>query len=184
MSPTAMLFIDGENLLIRFEAMLSNGRKPVVDIMHAPGEFVWAPNFAQYKDLEITRASYYTTHVGDDLTQRNLEESLAKLPWHCHRTRVSGSMNPHVFRKSKKSQKTASVDINIAIDVLRHCYQKDVGAVYIVAGDGDYIPLIKEAMRTGTRVFVGALSDGLNSALPIVPDSFDLLDRVFFQPAN
>ena len=94
--------------------------------------------------------------------------------------RCGGHLLPHVFKKPSKSQKTASVDINITIDVLRHCYHKDVEAVCILTGDGDYIPLIEEAMRTGTGLFVGAFSKGLNERLRVVPDEFFDLDQMFF----
>jgi len=36
-------------------------------------------------------------------------------------------------------------------------------------------------MRTGTRVFVGALSEGLNQKLRVVPDEFIDLDGMFFR---
>jgi uncharacterized protein (TIGR00288 family) len=93
---------------------------------------------------------------------------------------MGGHLSPRVFKKPSQSQKTASVDINIAIDVLRHCYQKDVEAVCLLTGDGDYVPLVEEAKRTGTRLFVGAFSDGLNDTLRVSCDEFFELDGMFF----
>ncbi|WP_353889434.1 NYN domain-containing protein [uncultured Paraburkholderia sp.] len=40
-----------------------------------------------------------------------------------------------------------------------------VDEVCILSGDGDYLPAIREAMRRGIRVYVGAFSSGLNSRL-------------------
>ncbi len=179
--PTAMLFVDGENLLAGFEAMKKSGWEPMSQLSYGPKDFVWSTEITRFKFVDIVRASYYTTHVGSDETLRDLEKEIAKIVWRCDRANSSGGMIPHVFKKPSQQQKTASVDINIAIDVLRHCYQKDVDAVILISGDGDYIPLVKEAMRTGTRVYVGALSNGRHPVLPVVCDGFWDLDQHFFK---
>ena len=186
MAPSGMIFIDGENLLLRYEAMLADGRKLNSDspIQHKKGEFVWSHNATQSINVDIVRASYYTSHVGDADSVQNLEKLIAGLSCYSGLTKTSVLLNPHVFKKAARERKSRSVDINITIDVLRHCYQKDIGAAVIISGDGDYIPLVKEAMKTGTRVYVGALSSGLNAALPLVCDQFWMLDAHFFRPAQ
>jgi uncharacterized LabA/DUF88 family protein len=52
--------------------------------------------------------------------------------------------------------------------------------VYLVTGAGDYIPLIEEVMRNGKQVYLAALSEGLNKALPNSVDKFYNLDDAFF----
>jgi uncharacterized LabA/DUF88 family protein len=181
MTPTTMLFIDGENLLWRFEAMKKAGRVPRIEVIHEPGRFVWTPRVTRLQNLEIVRASYYTSQVGSDDMLRALEADVQRLQWSVAGTNTSGGMVAHVFKKPAKEQKTASVDINITIDLLRTCYHRHAQAVILISGDGDYIPLVKEAMRTGMLVIVGALSSGLNTGLTSAADSFWNLDNFFFE---
>jgi uncharacterized LabA/DUF88 family protein len=180
-----MLFADGENLLLRYEAMLANGAPVQVrnTIHHEQGRFVWCDTLTAVGNLEFTRVAYYTTFVGDDIGLQQLRTDIQKLTWNPNkRSSVRRRyVHPRVFKKPSKEQKVASVDINITIDVLRHCYHKDVEAIYVLTGDGDYLPLIEEAMKTGTRVFVGAFSEGLNPRLNLAGDQFFNLDHWFFQ---
>jgi uncharacterized LabA/DUF88 family protein len=179
MNESVMVFVDGENLLHRYEAMLRDGRQAQSHVAHEPGSYVWTAQITSVGNLQIKRVAYYTNQVGGDDKLNELEAKLVNLIWRPN-SGFSGHVNPRVFKKSSKSHKAASVDINITIDVLRHCHQKDVGAVYIISGDGDYLPLVNEAMRTGTRVFVGALSSGLHPKLRIAADYFIPLDDTFF----
>jgi uncharacterized LabA/DUF88 family protein len=52
--------------------------------------------------------------------------------------------------------------------------------LFLLAGDGDYIPLIEEVMRQGKQVHLGAFSDGLSPRLPHIADEFVDLDKYFF----
>ena len=61
-----MLFADGENLLLRYEAMKKHGAEQRPDIIYHPGRFVWSPSITMLYVLEYTRVAYYTTLVGDD----------------------------------------------------------------------------------------------------------------------
>ena len=60
-------------------------------------------------------------------------------------------------------------------------YHRDVDTVFLLSGDGDYLPLVKEIMRTGTQVWVGAFSDGLNPKIPSAVDRFIDLDQILFK---
>lgn len=86
--------------------------------------------------------------------------------------RGSGRLCPHVLKKEKNSQKTKSVDINITTDTLRHTYNDSLDTLFLLSGDGNYIPLIQEVMRQGKRVAVGAFSNGLNQTLLHIADGF------------
>jgi uncharacterized LabA/DUF88 family protein len=176
-----MFFIDGENLLWRFEAMKKASRVPRIEVIHEPGRFVWTSRVTRLQNLEIVRVSYYTSQVGSDDKLRALQSDIQRLRWSVARTKTTGGMVAHVFKKPAKEQKAASVDINITIDLLRTCYHRHAEAVVLISGDGDYIPLVKEAMRTGTHVIVGALSSGVNTALTSAGDSFWNLDSFFFE---
>jgi len=161
--------------------MKGEGKSPMNNyVAHSEGRFVWSNQVTKIHTFQFMRVAYYTTQTGSDDVIAELEKEIAQLKWSSMMPPHDGRVTPRVFKKSSRSHKTASVDINITIDVLRHCYQKDVEAIYILTGDGDYLPLVKEAMRTGTRVFVGAFSSGLNRELTVVPDEFYSLDHSFF----
>jgi len=181
MTPTTMLFIDGENLLWRFEAMKKAGWVPRIEVIHEPGRFVWTSRVTRLQNLEILRVSYYTSQVGSDDTLRALEVDIQRLRWSVARTNATGGIVAHVFKKPAQQQKAASVDINITIDLLRACYHRHAQAVVLISGDGDYVPLVKEAMRTGVHVIVAAFSSGLNAGLTSACDSFCSLDTLFFE---
>ena len=184
MSDKTTILIDGENLLVRYEAMIANGATPKSDTIHKPGVFVWTHEITKMFLYDLIRVSLYTTFVGDERAILDINNEIASLQYKFTTpsgVRGSGSVNPHVYKKERKSVKTKSVDINISIDALRHVYNRDVDKVFIISGDGDYIPLIQEIMRQGISVSIGALSDGCHPALEHIPDDFYNLDEIFFE---
>ena len=181
MANRTLVLADGENLVTRYQSMLKAGGERTEETVHIQDVFVWHPNFTECTPMDIIRVSFYTTQVGDDLKLDETRQEIASNRYQnrpISRTGYRGMDNicPHVFKKEKTSQKTKSVDINIAIDALRHTYNNSMDILFLLAGDGDYIPLIQEVMRQGKRVFVGAFSDGLNPALRFIPDRFYDLD--------
>lgn len=173
--------MDGENIVVRFESMLASGSKKTYDTIHIPGVFVWNPKFTLYIPMDIIRVSFYTTQVGDEAKLEETRQAIASHNYQSHSISRNdyatiGNICPHVFKKEKKNRKTKSVDINITIDALRHTYNNSMDILFLLSGDGDYIPLIQEVMRQGKRVFIGAFSDGVNPALKHIPDKFFDLD--------
>ena len=69
----------------------------------------------------------------------------------------------------------------MTLDILTNVYQNNLDTVYIVSGDGDFIPLIKECIRFGKHVHVAALSSGLSPELRYEADQFLLLDNMYTQ---
>jgi len=92
-----------------------------------------------------------------------------------------GKIFPKVFRKAKRSAKSKGVDINLTIDMLNHAYHDDFDLAYLISGDGDFIPLIETVMRLGKRVYVLALSSGLNPQIPVSVDEFECIDSKLFK---
>lgn len=177
-----IVLVDGENLLLRYQEMLATGRKPKDDVVHKKDKIIWHTSPFEYF-YGILRISYYTTIVGDNDSLAKLSKEISALRYYCQsdsETECNGTLNPHVFKKEKQSSKNKSVDINITIDALRHAYNRDVEMVYLMSGDGDYIPLIKEIMHHGVQVSVGAFSSGCNKELCYIADDFFDLDKVFF----
>lgn len=184
MSRRAMVFVDGENTVYRYQAMLAEERHAALHVLHSRDAYVWHHDIAQFRAWDLVRVSYYTSRVGDEDSVHELEIELAKIKYKFlrpSRLRDYGFLVPRVFKKQKKNQKTAAVDINIAIDVLRHVYTNAIDEFLLISGDGDYLPLIQDAMRYGKTVYVGAFSSGLSPLLRTTPDEFIDLDKMFFK---
>ena len=182
------MLVDGENLVLRYEAMLESGRMPAVsggDTVHDPGRLLWRSALPQRHDHEIIRVSYFTIVVGNDEAVAELEDRISSVKYyfspHPGTTR-SGYLCPRVFKKPKGGSKNKSVDINITIDALRHAFSRSVDRIVLLSGDGDFVPLIQEVMRQGVQVIAGAFSDGASPDLRRVADDFLDLDREFFVP--
>jgi uncharacterized LabA/DUF88 family protein len=184
MTKRTFIVADGENLVLRYQASRKPEDKKTEGTFYIPEILVWHKNITLNLRMEVVRASYYTTHVGDDET---LGQTREKIATHRYEFKTNagehgdGYLCAHVFKKERNSKKTKSVDINITIDSLRHTYNDSLDALFLLSGDGDYIPLIQEVMRQGKQVFVGAFSNGLNPALKNVPDRFICLDSLLLQ---
>jgi uncharacterized LabA/DUF88 family protein len=64
---------------------------------------------------------------------------------------------------------------------MRHAYTGAVEIVYLFSGDGDFVELVEDIGRSGTRVCVAAFSSGVEPRLSVVADRFYLLDDLFFE---
>ena len=182
MTNRALVLADGENLVARYQSMLASGGTRTEETKHIQDVFIWHPQFTMCVPMHVIRVSFYTTQVGDELKLEETRRAIASHSYQCRSISRNeygemGNICPHVFKKEKNSHKTKSVDINIAIDTLRHTYNDSMDILFLLAGDGDYIPLIQEVIRQGKRVFVGAFSDGLNLDLRHISDRFFELDK-------
>lgn len=178
-----MGFADGENLVYRYQAMKKTGLRPRDDMFHECDVVIWHPTFtclAQHH--EILRVTYYTSAVGDDNKIQKIKDDIRTLSFMKHQaSMLPNFLTPCVFKKVSKYRKTKGVDIRICVDVLSHVYQHDIEAVLLLAGDGDYEPLIDEVLRHGVQVFLSAFSEGLNLRLRNKVDQFLDLDGVTWQ---
>jgi uncharacterized LabA/DUF88 family protein len=177
-----MLLVDGENMVLRYQDMLAS-KQPRPNLVHIPDVLVWERTLPIVVGWSVVRVNYYTSATGADEKIAELEVEISKLAVQRNRE-VDGRVCPRVFKKEAKSKKTRLVDISICIDALRHSYHRDVDAIYLLTGDGDYLPLIKEVMRNGTQVWLGGFSSGLNSKLPSAVDRFIDLDPIFFRASG
>lgn len=177
------MFIDGENMVFRYQDMLAAGRKLNPSVIHEKDAFVWHPNVGRAFLDQTIRVGYYTSVVG---TVDRVEEvtgkiaNLVALPASNTKSPTFQRVVPFVFKRKSQQRKTRIVDAHITVDVLRHVYQDQVDTVYLLSADTDYIPLIQEVMRRGKRVVVGALSDSVTDRLRNVADGFHNLDEWFF----
>jgi hypothetical protein len=108
------------------------------------------------------RGYYYTSLVGDPDKLRGVEATLKDL-----------GFTPRVFSRLKGQSKAKGVDITLATDLLGHAFRDHFAAALLIAGDGDYVPLVEEVKRLGKLLYVGFLENhGLSAELKIVADDF------------
>jgi uncharacterized LabA/DUF88 family protein len=172
-----MLFVDGENLTLRAQELakresLTLGLDPA---RYLQDVFVWNPQWDPVRiprELSLftlgnefaTRAYYYTSVTGDNDKVLSVRQALRSL-----------GFDPMVFKKVSGTAKSKGVDIALTKDMLSHAFLDHYEDALLVAGDGDYIPLIEEVKRRGKRVsvaFFEAGGLGLAHELPLVADRF------------
>jgi uncharacterized LabA/DUF88 family protein len=178
--PTSRLmgFVDGENLVARYQAMLKEGFVPRDDMCHVPDALVWYPAFTQLAGYhEILRVTYYTSVVGDEQRQAGLKQQIRALTFSKHSaSMLPNNVTPCVFKRDASTRRSKGVDIQLCVDALTHVHRRNVDAILLLTGDGDYIPLIDEVLRNGIQVFLSAFSSGLNPQLRDRVDALYELD--------
>jgi len=181
-----MLFIDGENLVMRYQAMKEKDLIPRPNISHRVDTYVWLPTIYISDHYQIIRAHYYTSTSGDEekisLINEELKDMSVKVIMRSERHDVyEHNLYPVVFRRPGNSKKVKVVDIQMTVDILSHVYQDNIDVVYLISGDGDYKAVIEEVIRRGKQVHIGAFSSGLNPVLKRLADKFIDLDKEFFE---
>lgn len=185
--PRAMCFIDGENIVMRYQAMMAEGALPNRQVVHESDCFLWHPKISMWSMFDFVRINYYTSTTGDAPRIEALKNKISSTEYSASYTHEKGvpdataQLVPHVFHKPSKNTKTRNVDLQISIDVLRAAHLSNIQLIYIVSGDGDYVPLIQEVSRLGKEVYVAAFSSGLSPKLGYNVDAFQLLDGFFFR---
>ncbi|MHC4584065.1 MAG: NYN domain-containing protein [Planctomycetota bacterium] len=186
----AMFFIDGENLVLRYQDMLTKGYEPNPAILYEKDVYVWHKDVIRANVGNIIRVNYYTSAQASYEKIDSLSGDIKKIEYHyqgppvgtggrlanIHHENLKGHIVPHIFKKKEKEARSRLVDISITIDMLHYASLQMLDAVYLISCDGDYIPLIKEVMRRGVKVYLMALSIGLNPKLPISGDEFECID--------
>jgi uncharacterized LabA/DUF88 family protein len=176
LTPTkVMIFVDGENLAIRYKAMIGNSWLPQPQVQHEPDVFVWTEqaNLKHHARVGVVRRYYYTCVEGDEDKREELTRRLKDV----------GIEAPLVFKK-EKTRKSKQVDISLATDMLTHAFRKNYDMAILVAGDEDYIPLVKAVMSEGRKVVLWFVDNGLDPKLVNAVDHYFDLGRVLFQDAS
>lgn len=184
--PKVQAFVDGENLVMRYQAMVDAGANPREGVVHVPNSFVWHPDVTTWSCFDMQRVTYYTSASGDQQNVADLRKRIAGTHFdYSHEfdhgvPQGSAQLVPKVFHKITKSQKTRNVDINIVIDMMRAAHTSSVELLLLLSGDGDYLPVIEECMRQGKTVWAMSFSSGLNQNIPTSVDLYVDLDDIFF----
>lgn len=180
----SILLVDGENLTMRYQAMLAEGRVPKAGVKHSRDVYVWQSSLGGTAiiNTDLIRINYYTSVVADDDGVNRFRSEIGEFTYH-----VDGDfygicqLLPRVYKKPKKSTKSRLVDINITIDAMRHAYSNAVDVIYLFSGDGDFVHLVEEIARSGRKVCLAAFSSGLEPRLVSSVDRFTLLDDFYFE---
>src|SRR5262249_44634113 len=100
-----MVFVDGENLVMRYQAMLAAGSVPRQQVAHVPDVFIWQPSMT---DLIYThgvfRVTYYTYGVGDSTLLTDIADQLQSLPLNRSAAWNARSLTPCIMKKVRKQQ--------------------------------------------------------------------------------
>ena len=90
--------------------------------------------------------------------------------------------HPVIFRKAKNRSATKGVDIALTTDLLSNAYRNNYDVAVLIAGDGDYVPLVEDVKRLGKLVHVAFLAEeggGLSPELYLASDVFWPIDYLF-----
>lgn len=156
-----MYFVDGENLAIRYGAILKEtGRSPAPQVVYEPNILVWSPQLNE-DGHGVIRKHYYTSVPDDGVRIQQTEAKLKSV----------GIEAPRVFRKDK-DKGSKRVDISLSSDMLLHATRRHFDIAVLVAGDEDYVPLVRAVQGEGARVHVWFVSSGISPALQQVSDAF------------
>lgn len=178
------MFIDGENLVFRFEDLIKKGRIKVQEVHHKIGVYVWHEMTYHPGPDHVIRVYYYASAEGaEDVLERITADMKCKRFTQNPHTRLSNTLFPQLFKKIK-GQKSKGVDIQLTTDLLQHAYGNNFDIACIFTGDADFLPAIEEVMRVGKSVFLGAFSSGLSPKLRNKVDRFIDLDDIYFEPLH
>jgi len=169
-----MIFVDGENLAIRYKAVLEKNKIKIPShVSYEENIFVWSTglnNICVKKN--VIRKYYYTSVVGDDDKIKEITNKLKKCNIEA----------PNVFKKTK-TRGSKRVDISLATDMLSHSSRNNYDIAILIAGDEDYVPLVEAVKLEGHRVFVWFFEDeGLSESLRISADKFSDIGKVLLSP--
>ena len=132
--------------------------------------------------MENIRATYYTYAVGSSNMINDIQNELRNMYFKMdNKSVLPNRLTPCVFKKDKKTRKTKGVDIKKTVDILSNVYQDNLDTAFLVAGDGDYLPLIKEIRRFGKQIYLAFFTSGLNDNLLNYVDHYICLDKLYFQ---
>ena len=149
-----MLFVDGENLAIRYGNML--GDKELPDHVHfKKDEYVWSDVLNAALELyEMSRSHYYTSAIGTDDVREIVEDTLRSF-------RMDA---PRVFQRFK-GRGSKRVDISLTTEFLMHAFRDNYDIAILVSGDEDFVPAVEAVADHGKMIVLWALPDGLSPAL-------------------
>ena len=194
--PQTFVIVDGENLAIRYKAMIEGDYEAKNNIIYVRDIFVWSPDLFQHHNTkkDILRISYFTCVTGDGVKLEDLNDKISKIKYSCTVGLVGmgggrygggtkpiineGTLNPRLFTK-QKGMPSKKIDMAMFIDAFNYSILDNIDEIHIMTGDSDFIPVIQEIMRRGKKVTVSSFSSGVNNEMKHIPDIYQCLDDFF-----
>lgn len=104
-----MYFVDGENLVFRFQDEVKNGRIPKEGVIHIPDVFIWHADIVANRFADILRITYYASTIGDDLEIQRIKDRIHSISYTFTdgQMNASGELVPRVYKKPKNQQRLA-----------------------------------------------------------------------------
>jgi hypothetical protein len=166
-----MVFVDGENLAIRYGARLKEQQgQPASHVWYEPNVFVWSMGLNNIcVQQHVVRKHYYTCTQGDTDRLDALHDRLRKAHIEA----------PYVFKKDKRKG-SKRVDIQLTVDMLIQATRKSYQTAVLVAGDEDYVPLVQAVKDEGRLVVLWAVEGGLSASLRRTADYYADIGEVLF----
>ena len=177
-----MLFVDGENLAIQGgKAGRKAGYRIVEGANSRDGVFLWPPRGGVTCLMNSTdwpseircnplRSFYFTAMQGDDPTIAKVTEMI----W-------SAGFQPRVFKK--RNGKSKGVEISLATEILGNAYKDNYDVAVLMAGDGDYVPMVEEVKRQGKILYVAFFAgaeQGVSDELRLASDWLVPIGTTYF----
>ena len=97
--PKTISFADGENLVLRYQSMLEEGRKPKPGVVHKSDAFVWSPDVTKFSHWSLMRVAFHTSLVGDDVLVQELSEHISSTRY--DHKQGFGFLNPPYIQKTE-----------------------------------------------------------------------------------
>ncbi len=191
--PKTVVIVDGENLAIRFKAMIEGDYEPMNNVTHERDVFVWSRDLFQEHNTQkdILRISCFTCVTGGIDKVKKLKDKIGSIEYSCqvglsgggggyHPKSITnkGTLNPRIFTK-QKGMPSKQVDIAMVIDAFNYSIIDNIDEIHIMSGDSDFIPVIQEIMRRGKKVTVSSFSSGVKDEMKHIPDTYQCLDNIF-----
>lgn len=161
-----MGFIDGSNLLIELSKEIDIDFRadkpplPALKLAHALIDFL----FHGTGNILI-RKYWFASYQGSDEDHILYAKELRK-----HK------FEPVLFKKHEGREK--GVDIALATEMLVNAFNQNYDIGILVAGDKDYVGLVKEVKRYGPIIYGAFFERGLSEDLVLAVDNFtDILEK-------
>jgi uncharacterized LabA/DUF88 family protein len=178
-------FIDGENLVMRYQAMVAEGRIQKAGIIHIRDRFLWVSGMTLWTSMDLIRVNYYACVVGTNDEAQAIAHQIGATTFTCQGEvylSEKARLLPHVHKKNSNSRKTKVVDIHLTVDAMRATCTMPVDGIFLASGDGDYEEPLAEIGRSGKQAYLAAFSSGLEERLKTHVKKFVDLDPMFFEP--
>lgn len=168
-----MVFIDGTNLLCRLADTINNslseGYVKIHDPVNLRADKMIEPAIKLSSHLIngvcsahkyfVIRKYWFSSYQGNDVDKNEISTRLR-----------SYYFEPVIFRKKSKGEK--GVDIALTMSMLTNAFNQNYDVGILVAGDEDYVELVKEVKRYGQQVKGAFFENGLSPDLKLSFDHF------------